>query len=146
MARRQDVERLDPALIARIADMSAGGQRWLKTAIQTVKSIPLDEEEREEALEVQKPAPAPRAPRRRAPEPEPESEARMPDLEDVLTGKASLKDLEAYPELGEELEGLGDIIDMLRSLGEERRKRGEQILREDILGERATEDDEDFSF
>jgi hypothetical protein len=70
----------------------------------------------------------------------------------VITGKAKLEEAEQYPELAEELEGLGEIIDMLRGLGESRRKRGEQILREEILGgkpadeEEPAEDEDDFGF
>jgi hypothetical protein len=141
MARREEIERVDPALISRVATLSPGGQRWLKTAIQAIRSIPLLAEEEETP---QLPAAKPRAPRRREPAPPP------PGLEDVITGKADLKDLDAYPELSEELEGLGEIIDMLRGLGESRRRRGEQILREEILGRsperEPVEDDEDFSF
>jgi hypothetical protein len=58
-------------------------------------------------------------------------------LEDVIEGRAKLDDqLDAYPELAEELEGLGEIIDLLRGVGESRRRRGEQILREEILGDK----------
>jgi hypothetical protein len=50
------------------------------------------------------------------------------------------------------MEGMGDVIDMLRGLGEARRKRGEQILRDEILGQpdedapSRGDDEEDFSF
>jgi len=58
------------------------------------------------------------------------------DLEDVITGKANLREqLEAYPELSNELEGLGDVIDLLREAGERRRRRGEEILRELLEGD-----------
>ena len=58
------------------------------------------------------------------------------DLEDVITGKAKLQEqLEAYPELSNELEGLGDVIDLLREAGERRRRRGEEILRELLEGD-----------
>ena len=57
-------------------------------------------------------------------------------LEDVVTGKADLREhLAAYPELSEELDGMADVIDLLREAGARRRRRGEQILREEILGE-----------
>jgi hypothetical protein len=95
-----------------------------------------------------------RAPKRRlAP---PAVEPSTPGLEDVITGKARLEDLDQYPELESELEGLGEIIDMLRSAGEARRKRGDEILREEILGQppkkrkkpraEETEDEDDFRF
>jgi hypothetical protein len=146
MTREEGAERIDPALAARVAGLSPGGQRWLKTAIQAIRTLTEDEPGRE-------PAPRP-AQRRAAPEQVP-----PPGLEDVITGKAKLEDLESYPELAEELEGLGEIIDMLRGLGEARRKRGEEILREEILGQPPEEqerrgrrprkpepDEEDFSF
>lgn len=141
MARRRDVERLDPALVERVAGMSAGGQRWLKTAISTIKSIPLDDEARENERAADRP-------RARGVRPQTAPDViPPPGLEEMLTGRASLDAMDAYPELAEELEGLGDIIGMLRSLGEERRKRGEQILRDEILGEEnAPADDEDFAF
>ena len=84
--------------------------------------------------------------------PAPKPEASPAGLEDVITGKARLEDVDQYPELAGELEGLGEIIDMLRGLGESRRKRGEQILREEILGqppkddEPAEDDEDDFGF
>jgi hypothetical protein len=68
------------------------------------------------------------------PVPEPEPEPRLPDLDDLLTGRRSLKEqLEARPELADELEELADVIGMLRELGQERRKKGESILGEDFL-------------
>jgi len=147
MRRNENADAIDPALAARVAALSPGGQRWLKTAIHTIRTITDsgDEEPGSQAAPgeqsggpVREPAPS--------------------GLEDVITGKVDLKDLEGYPELDKELEGLGEIIDMLRGLGEARRKRGEEILREEILGQppekpepddddRPREvDDEDFSF
>jgi hypothetical protein len=77
-----------------------------------------------------------------APEPEPEPEPRLPDLDDLLTGRRSLKEqLEARPELADELEELADVIGMLRELGQERRKKGESILGEDFLS--PVDDDEE---
>ena len=65
-----------------------------------------------------------------------------PDLEDVLSGKSTLSEqLERYPDLEEELDGLSDIVDLLRDAGERRRSRGEQILREEILGEEPASDE-----
>jgi hypothetical protein len=54
----------------------------------------------------------------------------------VITGKADLREqLESYPELSNELEGLADVIDLLREAGDRRRKRGEDVLRELLQGE-----------
>jgi hypothetical protein len=123
---------IDDQLAARIVRMSGGSQRWLKTALQTIvandEMLDITDEVTEEA------------PRKEAPPSEPRRKA--PDLEDVLSGKARLEDqLAEYPELAEEMEGLGDIIDLLREAGERRRKRGRDILREELLGEEP--DDED---
>jgi hypothetical protein len=132
-------DEIDRVLLERVARLSRGSQRWLKTAVQVIRTMP-SPSERDEYEERYVP-PAPR--RRLAPAVEPERAAPTSDLEDVIEGRAKLDDqLAAYPELAEELEGLGDIIDMLRQAGKERRKKGEDILREEILGQPPTEDDE----
>jgi hypothetical protein len=148
MAKRTTVENVDPALLSRIATLSPGGQRWLKTAIHTMRTMP---EGTDNASEL--PAEPPPQLRRRHPgrAPAEKKPGGPPDMEDIITGKVDIKELDAYPELAEQMEGMGEVIDMLRSLGEARRKRGEQILREEILGqpgeERSRDDDEDdFSF
>jgi hypothetical protein len=41
MAKRMTVENVDPGLLSRIATLSPGGQRWLKTAIQTMRTMPV---------------------------------------------------------------------------------------------------------
>ncbi len=120
MARPGDI---DESLVVRVASLSRGSQRWLKTAIQAIRTsetgrMQVAEEEEEPSFEkpqLLKPKSA--------------------TLEDVITGKADLREqLEAYPELSSELEGLGDIIDLLREAGERRRGRGEEILRELLEG------------
>src|SRR2546428_818691 len=117
MGREGALERIDPSLVARVAALSPAGQRWLKTALHAVNTTA--------DLPAARGEPPRASPGRRA-----------PNLEDVISGKADLREhLESYPELVEELEGLADIIDMLRDAGEKRRKRGEQILREEILGD-----------
>jgi hypothetical protein len=153
MARRELVEGIDPALMGRLATLSPGAQRWLKTAVQAIRTMPA----RGESDEVEAPRRSHPPQRRRPPAlsapraHEEEEEPLPPNLEDVLTGKAKLEDIDQYPELSEELEGMGKIIDMLRGLGESRRKRGEQILREEILGQPAedeepAEDEDEFRF
>jgi hypothetical protein len=136
------VEKIDPQVLRRVASTSRATQRWLKTALQTIRTMP---PAREPELE---PRPRPLRPRPEpmpALEPQPEAETFPPDLDDLLTrGRGSLKDqLEARPELAEELEGLADIIEMLRGLGEERRQRGRDILRDEILGADGEEPDEE---
>ncbi|HEV8573739.1 MAG TPA: hypothetical protein VGR43_03425, partial [Dehalococcoidia bacterium] len=90
-------QRIDESLVRRVSSLSRDSQRWLRTAIQAIRSSEV--------------TPA------RVPEPEPEEEPRRgkppaqlkppANLEDVITGKADLREqLESYPELSNELEGL----------------------------------------
>jgi hypothetical protein len=149
MAKRTTVGNVDPALLSRIATLTPGGQRWLKTAIQTMRMMPVGTDNASEL-----PAEPPPQLRRRHPGRTPPEKKRSgpPDMEDIITGKVDIKELDAYPELAEQMEGMGEVIDMLRGLGEARRKRGERILREEILGQPAEErprdddEDDDFSF
>lgn len=125
------LSRVDESLALRISRLSPGSQRWLKTMLYAIRSQEMDEAvEEAEAWEGRG--------RRRAggPREDEQGSARPPSLEDVITGGADLREhLRSYPELADELEGLADIIDMLREAGEQRRKRGEKIFREEILGE-----------
>ncbi len=130
-------QNIDSQVLRRVAGSSRATQRWLKTALQTIRTMP---PAGEAAVRVRparpKPAPEP------APEPEPEPEPGVPDLDDLLTGRRSLKEqLEARPELADELEELADVIGMLRELGQERRKKGESILGDDFLS--PVDDDEE---
>ena len=144
MRQRLTLENVDPALLSRIAQLSAGAQRWLKTAIVTMRTMPARSEDAESPTEMEIEVP-PQL--RKRPKP---TAKRPPDMEDIITGKVDIKELDKYPELAEQLEGMGEVIDMLRGLGASRRKRGEQILRDEILGTKEdrqpTEDDEDFNF
>jgi hypothetical protein len=126
---------LDPDLVERLAEMPAQGQRWLKTALVTIRGF----DDADPPREAVAPAPVPVAEERA------QLERRPADLEDVISGKARLEDqLEAYPELAEELEGLSDVIDLLREAGQARRRKGEDVLRELGLAppERADEGEE----
>lgn len=127
-----DLPDVDPSLIVRVSALSRGSQRWLKTALQVLDSSDVES------------VTAPRATERRAPPRKPAPLQKPPaNLEDVITGKADLREqLESYPELSNELEGLADVIDLLREAGDRRRKRGEDILRELLEGEEEqTEED-----
>ncbi len=118
-------QNIDRQVLRRVAGSSRATQRWLKTALQTIRTMP---PAGEAAPQVRRAQPKPE------PVPEPEPEPRLPDLDDLLTGRRSLKEqLEARPELADELEELADVIGMLRELGQERRKKGESILGEDFL-------------
>jgi len=119
---RESGERgLDPDLAARLAGMPEAGQRWLKTALVTIRGFDDSDPPRERAAR----------PRKVVEERPPQPDRRPADLEDVITGKARLEDqLEAYPELADELEGLSEVIDLLREAGQARRRKGEDVLRE----------------
>jgi len=112
---------IEESLFRRVSSLSHGEQRWLKLAIQAIKTTEAPPAVEPEPLEE-----PPQEPR----------QLKAANLEDVITGKANLRDqLEAYPELAGELEGLADVIDMLREAGERRRRKGEDILRELLEGE-----------
>ena len=128
-----DLPDVDPSLIVRVSSLSRGSQRWLKTAIQVLHSSDIGAVAEPQATE----APAPP---RKKPSP---LQKPVANLEDVITGKADLREqLESYPELSNELEGLADVIDLLREAGDRRRKKGEDILRELLEGDgEQTEED-----
>jgi len=133
MRRDSGEQGLDPDLVSRLAGIPAGGQRWLKTALVTIRDF-------EDAVRGDEPPP-------RVPEPVVEEEQpkrRAPvDLEEVISGRARLDEqLEAYPELADELEGLSDVIDLLREAGQARRRKGEDVLRELGLAPPEAEGDE----
>jgi hypothetical protein len=128
---------IDRQVLRRIAGSSRATQRWLKTALQTIRTMP-PAGEAEPRVRPARPEPTPDP----EPAPDPEPERRAPDLDDLLTGRRSQKEqLEARPELADELEGLADVIGMLRELGQERRKKGESILGDDFLS--PVDDDEE---
>ena len=149
MARERGIKDIDETLMVRLAELSPGVQRWLKTALQSIRTMPAPHEpDVDSEAQPERELPRPRPRRLTSGPPQEIAEERRPaNLEDVITGKADLRDqLDEYPELSGELEGLADIIDMLREVGKQRRKRGEQILREEILqsdDEPAPEEDED---
>jgi len=122
---------MDRELLGRVAALTPGQQRWLRAVLQSVFTMepaakrPADEERRRTAG----PRPAEREP---APEP------RRQGLDRLLSGEDVSE--EDYPELAEELKGIGDIADLLRESGHERRRFGEAIMR---LFERPDEDDEE---
>lgn len=116
--RQRSRPKIDATLLIHVAALPAGGQRWLKTALQAIAaSQPLSEAEEKGK---------PPGPRRQATRPR-----RRPDLDEVLSGEADLrKQANAYPELAEELHGIADIADLLREAGREHRSLGDEILRE----------------
>jgi len=133
MADNRRTSGVDESLVARVASLSTGSQRWLKTAIQAIRST-----------EGTPAPPAAEAREKRRSDRAPRVVKRDADLEDVITGKADLREhLEDHPELSKEFEGIADVIDLLRETGERRRRRGEEILRELLEGEEQREDGEE---
>ena len=123
--RERGLPDIDETLLAQVAALPQGGQRWLRTALYAIATI-----ESETEVEEKRPR---RAPRREAKPPQPErpSGGRASSLDEVLSGEADLKEqVEAYPELAEELTGIADIAELLRELGRERRRLGEDALRD----------------
>ena len=142
MADDGRVSEIDDSLVARVALLSEGSQRWLKTAIQAIQSSEMAPAQRAEAREKRRPAAPPKV--LKPPADLEDVITDKADLEDVITGRADLREhLEAHPELSKEFEGLADVIDLLRETGQRRRRRGEEILRELLEGEEGREDGEE---
>mgnify|MGYP001605078365 CR=1 FL=1 len=57
----------------------------------------------------------------------PAEEPRRQGLDKLLSGEGASE--EEYPELADELKGIGDIADLLREGGRERRRFGEELMR-----------------
>jgi hypothetical protein len=132
MSDQQKASGVDETLVVRVASLSEGSQRWLKMAIQAIRSTEVAPAQRADEREKRRSAAPPQVVKPAA------------DLEDVITGKADLREhLETHPELSKEFEGLADVIDLLRETGQRRRRRGEEILRELLEGEERREDGEE---
>jgi hypothetical protein len=127
------VAKIDQELLGRVASLTRGQQRWLRTVLQSV--VTMEPTARRPSGEGPHRAQPPRA------ESEPAQEPRRQDLDDLLSGEGVPE--EDYPELADELKGIGDIADLLRESGRERRRFGEEILRlfQDSNG--SDEDDEE---
>src|SRR3972149_1247956 len=59
--------------------------------------------------------------------PAPAGGPRRQGLDKLLSGEGASE--EEYPELADELKGIGDIADLLREGGRERRRFGEELMR-----------------
>lgn len=115
--------KLDRELLGRVAALTPGQQRWLRTVLQSVFTMepPVRRragEEREER---------PRRAKPQAPAREPSEQRQRKGLDELLSGESGSE--EEYPELADELKGIGDIADLLREGGRERRRFGEEIMR-----------------
>lgn len=121
--------KIDPDLLGRVAALTPAQQRWLRTALQAIDTI-----------EPQPGRTLPRAQGASARRARP-SQSPSPALDELLDGAKLDEQIEAYPELAQELEGISDVIDLLREAGRRRRRKGEEVLR-DIQGRQAPEEEE----
>ena len=118
--------KVDRELLGRVAALTPGQQRWLRTVLQSVFTMETPrkrrgEEEREER---------PRRRERRPAAPEAAAEPQEPrrrGLEELLSGEGGSE--EDFPELADELKGISDIADLLREGGRERRRFGDELMR-----------------
>jgi len=142
---------MDRQLLGRVAALTPGQQRWLRTVLQTIFSMeaPAGRAAQEEARERPRPAkPQTAKPQTAKPmpaEPTPAEEPRGQGLDKLLSGEGTSE--EEYPELADELKGIGDIADLLREGGRERRRFGEELMRlfgsPEADAEEGDEDEED---
>jgi len=114
---------MDRQLLGRVAALTSGQQRWLRTVLQTIFTMegPAGRAAQEEAQERPRPA------QTKAARPAPAEEPRRQGLDKLLSGEGASE--EEYPELADELKGIGDIADLLREGGRERRRFGEELMR-----------------
>jgi hypothetical protein len=125
--------KIDRELLGRVASLTRGQQRWLRTVLQVI--VTMEPAGRRPAGEER-----PRRPESRPAEAKPAQERRRQDLDDLLSGEEVSE--EDYPELADELKGVGDIADLLREGGRARRQFGEEIMRL-LEGSDGSEEDED---
>src|SRR3990170_8166926 len=129
--------KMDRQLLGRVAALTPGQQRWLRTVLQSIFSMeaPAGRAAQEEAPE------RPRQAKPKTAKPGPAEEPRGQGLDKLLSGEGGAE--EEYPELADELKGIGDIADLLREGGRERRRFGEELMRLFGSGETDTEEDEE---
>ncbi len=115
--------KMDRELLGRVAALTPGQQRWLRTVLQSVFTMETPTKRRVE----EEPEKRPRRRESRPAEPEAAEEPRRRGLDELISGKGGSE--EDYPELADELKGMGDIADLLREGGRERRRFGEDLMR-----------------
>ncbi len=114
--------KVDRELLGRVAALTPGQQRWLRTVLQSVFTMETPTKRRGE----EEPEERPRRRARRPAAPEAAEEPRRRGLDDLISGKGGSE--EDFPELADELKGIGDIADLLREGGRERRRFGEELM------------------
>ncbi len=131
--------KMDRELLGRVAALTLGQQRWLRTVLQSVFTMETPTKRRAE----EEPQERPRRREKRPAAPEAAEEPRRRGLDDLISGKGGSE--EDFPELADELKGMGDIADLLREGGRERRRFGEELKHLFESGEEGSsgEDDEE---
>ncbi len=115
--------KVDRELLGRVAALTPGQQRWLRTVLQSVFTMETPRKRRAEEEPEERP-------RRAKPQPaasEAAEEPRRRGLEELISGEGGSE--EDFPELADELNGIADIADLLREGGRERRRFGDELMR-----------------
>jgi len=135
--------KLDRELLGRVAALTPGQQRWLRTILQSIFTMrePAAGSGGRTAEEAEMREERPRRTKPKTARPAPVEEPRRQGLDDLISGEAGAE--ESYPELADELKGIGDIADLLRESGRERRRFGEELMRLFGKEEQADEGEED---
>jgi hypothetical protein len=121
---------MDRELLGRVAALTSGQQRWLRTVLQsifTMEASPGRSAGRVAREEAEMREERPREAKPKTAKPAPAEEPRRQGLDKLLSGEGASE--EEYPELADELKGIGDIADLLREGGRERRRFGEELMR-----------------
>jgi len=120
---------MDRELLGRVAALTSGQQRWLRTVLQSIFTMEASpgRSARRAAEEAEMREERPRQAKPKTAKPAPAEEPRRQGLDDLLSGEGAAE--EEYPELADELKGIGDIADLLREGGRERRRFGEELMR-----------------
>ena len=119
--------KVDRELLGRVAALTPGQQRWLRTVLQSVLTMDTPRKRRGEEEE---PEERPRRAKARPAAPEAAEEPQEPrrrGLEELISGEGGSE--EDFPELADELKGISDIADLLREGGRERRRFGDELMR-----------------
>ncbi len=115
--------KVDRELLGRVAALTPGQQRWLRTVLQSVFTMETPRKRRAE----EEPEKRPRRAKPQPAAPEAAKEPRRRGLEELISGEGGAE--EDFPELADELKGIADIADLLREGGRERRRFGDELMR-----------------
>jgi len=118
--------KVDRELLGRVAALTPGQQRWLRTVLQSVFTMETPRKRRAEEESEERPQRRKRRPAAPEAAEEPQ-EPRRRGLEELISGEGGSE--EDFPELADELKGIADIADLLREGGRERRRFGDELMR-----------------